>query len=193
MRIKKIKDWLQQDIQFNFIETGNSVTRIKDGKKFSKHDLDSNIRDRTYRPYKIDTVDIPELKKTVHVVGWITHFDSDQINIDLCEEAFIIINDMVVIEVIVSSSSTIEINEFEEQAERFKELTMEFIHKHLEELNSIKIIQFDLYYDNLINDTPKQIDLCLRAGCSEAAQKNYRLCSKHLREAHSQGFDDSDK
>jgi len=52
---------------------------------------------------------------------------------------------------------------------------------------------FDEYYENLINDTPKQIDVCLREGCSEAAQKNYRLCPKHLREAHSQGFDDSDK
>jgi len=63
-------------------------------------------------------------------------------------------------------------------------------------INSDK--SFDEYYDNLINDNEKQLnflklDLCIREGCSEAAQKNYRLCAKHLREAHSQGFDDSDK
>ena len=39
----------------------------------------------------------------------------------------------------------------------------------------------------------EEVDICLREGCNVPAQQNYRLCPKHLREAHSEGFDDSNK
>lgn len=37
------------------------------------------------------------------------------------------------------------------------------------------------------------IDICLTEGCNTIAQTSYRLCPKHLKEAHDIGFDDSNK
>lgn len=39
----------------------------------------------------------------------------------------------------------------------------------------------------------QQEDFCIRDGCSNIAQTNYRLCLNHLAEAHAKGFDDSNK
>ena len=45
----------------------------------------------------------------------------------------------------------------------------------------------------LIKSPDNDIDICLRKGCESFAQTNYSLCRKHLREAHEEGFDDSNK
>lgn len=45
-----------------------------------------------------------------------------------------------------------------------------------------------------INKEPKtNVDICLEEGCNAIAQTNYRLCTIHLKEAHNEGFDDSNK
>lgn len=36
-------------------------------------------------------------------------------------------------------------------------------------------------------------DVCLIEDCDAIAKTNYRLCPKHLKEAHDRGFDDSNK
>jgi hypothetical protein len=55
--------------------------------------------------------------------------------------------------------------------------------------NSLMEFLFENHYVHQIDD----IDTCLRDGCDTRAQANYRLCPKHLREAHAEGFDDSNK
>lgn len=45
--------------------------------------------------------------------------------------------------------------------------------------------------EHLQEDVEREI--CLREGCNSTAKQNYRLCQKHLREAHNEGFDDSNK
>lgn len=44
-----------------------------------------------------------------------------------------------------------------------------------------------------VREVSEQKDICLIEGCTDIAQISYRLCPKHLREAHDRGFDDSNK
>lgn len=50
---------------------------------------------------------------------------------------------------------------------------------------------FNLRDENKIKVT--EMDICLRDGCNTIAQTSYRLCPKHLKESHAEGFDDSNK
>ena len=45
----------------------------------------------------------------------------------------------------------------------------------------------------LIKSPDHDIDICLIEGCDSFVKTNYRLCIKHLAEAHAEGFDDSNK